>query len=179
MRSRAKASGAVRLPSIIISGPMTKRIMASLPEKLHSAMAPYICMLNWAPMDRAVKSMRGLVLVKRLLMRSDRLTTGSQGPSISMADLQTGHLSGRLERSQSVTHDSMQSWCASSVQGHGSTQLPGASEGSSSVRQMKQRRGASGARGAVMASMAAGGRVGLDDSSVAAPALAASMECVC
>lgn len=161
MRSLANARGAVRLPSIIISGPMTKRIMTSLPEKVHSASAPYICMLNWTPMDSAVKRTSGLVRVNRRATMSEKSTTGSQLPSISMADLQTGHFSGRLERSQSVTQLSMQSWCASRVQGHGSTQVPGGSEGSWSVRQMKQRRGASGARAAMaMASMAAWGRPG-------------------
>ena len=81
---------------------------------------------------------------------------GSQGPSILMADLQTGQTRGFWERSQSVTQESMQSWWASRVQGHGSTQEDGGSEGSSSVRHMKQRRGASGARGAAIAWSASG-----------------------
>lgn len=38
----------------------------------------------------------------------------------------------------------MQSWWASRVQGHGLTHEDGGSEGSSSVRQMKHRRGSSG-----------------------------------
>jgi ribosomal protein L4 len=71
---------------------------------------------------------------------------GSHAPSSLISDLHTGHRSWRLERSQSVTHDCMQSWCASRVQGHGSTHEDGSSEGSWSVRQMKHRRGASGAR---------------------------------
>ena len=83
-------------------------------------------------------------------------------PSISIVDLQTGHFRGRLERSQSVTQESMQSWWASRVHGQGSTQEPGGSEGSWSVRQMKHRRGASGCRGAAMAEMASGGRGGLE-----------------
>lgn len=108
--SRANVRGPVRRPSIIISGPMTNRIIVSLPEKVHSAIAPYICMLNWMPIETAVNKRNGLARVKRLERASAMETTGSHRPSISIVDLHTGHLSGRLDRSQSVTHDSMQSW---------------------------------------------------------------------
>lgn len=150
-------------PSMTMSGPSIKCSSASLPEKVHMAMAPYICRLNCTPMDTPVKSTKGLARVNLAEMTSLRATRGSQGPSRVMRALHTGHSSGLLERSQSVTHDMMQSWCASSVQGHGFTQDEGGSLASSSVRQIKQRRGASIARGAVMASVASGGIVGREE----------------
>lgn len=143
MRSLANLSAPGDRPSMSISGPKAKRSRASLPANVHNAIAPYICRLNCTPTDTPVSRMNGLARVNLRCMTSCMWAMGSHGPSIWMSDLHTGHLRGLLDRSQSVTHESMQSWCASSVHGHGSTQEPGGSVGSSSVKQTKHRRGVS------------------------------------
>lgn len=97
-------------PPTLTSGPSMKRTSVSRPANAHMAQAPYICMLNWTPIAAEVSSTNGLARVKRLATTSATATTGSHGPSMAMAALQTGHWSGLLDRSRSVTHDMMQSW---------------------------------------------------------------------
>lgn len=97
-------------PPTFSSGPNMNCTNDSRPAKAHMAQAPYICRLNWTPMVTDVNSMNGLARVNLDETTSVRATRGSQGPSRRICDLHTGHCSGLLERSQSVTHESMQSW---------------------------------------------------------------------
>jgi hypothetical protein len=123
--------------------PKANRTAAFLPANAYSERNPYECMHSCTPVKNPAPMITGLTRVNLPETASLRVTRGSQGPSSSTAYLHTGHWSGWPLRSRSVTQLWAQSWWAVKVQGQASTQESGGSEGSSSQRQMKHRRGAS------------------------------------